>query len=294
MATNDREYSSSSSLPNWLKNFADERLEKGGNTFEDIKELFKSKSEFDSVEARVKELRDMVGIDSLEKVASGEKDEIPGGYADNKSDEKYDKEQLGKGIGVEMEHTDDWEVAKEISKDHLEESKDFKDGKGGKYYDKLLENEKKIEEETGHKKRKAFRIRQLIVLANELEAEGNIEAAMEIDKQIYRLAKENKTPEIFKKHPKLEIFINNVCRTRGGHVEVPAIQNMIRNERPEDIDVSNKELVEYIKKCLKEHKNKIPDEGDEHAGEYVAIDKMMMMMATQKYSMNHQPIYNGN
>jgi hypothetical protein len=39
----------------------------------------------------------------------------------------YNKEQLEKGIEVEMEHTSNPNQAKEIAKDHLEESKDFKD-----------------------------------------------------------------------------------------------------------------------------------------------------------------------
>lgn len=57
------------------------------------------------------------------------KDKIPGGKADKEKDSKYDKDQLNKGVKVEMEHTDDKELAKEIAKDHLEED--------GKYYDKL-------------------------------------------------------------------------------------------------------------------------------------------------------------
>jgi hypothetical protein len=532
----DREYARSGALPDWLRNFVDEHLKKGGdNTFEDIKNLFQNKSDLDSVEARVSELREQVGLDTIEKVATGEKDKIPGGKAEGQPNEKYDEDQLGKGVEVETEHTPDREVAKEIAKDHLEESEDFKDGEGAKYYDKLEDMEKEIEKE-----KKASRIKQLIALANALEAEGDIEAAMEIDKEIYivvsgdkHLSKEaikwyspneptsmvgqeksyklppgagtmldpmseedlwnrekarsietkpepkveeesprtvdinpkkvpawyilmafghgfgwyknkkdaeaaefelvadfahglmatdsrpmlgelfkeevtekwdelklknpkaaheltnflvstsyvfreerefavaealqifdvreegftpsyvlgedehpsgdyqsvskmtlgdvappgsgfryknkalapfikesvrrsravidylarwaeervaasandfyissraaqeakdkKKTPKALEKHPKLETFIRNVCRTRGGHIELPAIQTMLRNERPEDVDVTDKDLTEFIKECLKEYREEMEDDGDEHAGEYVAI-----------------------
>jgi hypothetical protein len=284
----DREYARSAALPDWMKDFANERLEKDGTTIEDIRNLFNTKSEFDSVEARVSEMRDRVGLDVLEKVASGEKDEIPGGFAESQPDEKYDKEQLGKGIGVEMEHTEDWKVSKEIAKDHLEESKDFKSGRGGKYYDKLDKNEKEIEKEVGKmEEKKSSMIIKLISLANELEKDGNIRAAEAIDQRIqllvkelmpdgtsFRLSKRSKEKGIFEKFPKLETFIKNVCRSRGGHVELPAVQTMIRNERPEDIDVHNKELVDFIQKCLKEYKKEVEDDGDEYAGEFESKIKM--------------------
>lgn len=57
------------------------------------------------------------------------KDKIPGGLADKKSPEDFDKAQLEKGIKVELEHTNDKSVAKEIAMDHLTEDP--------KYYDKL-------------------------------------------------------------------------------------------------------------------------------------------------------------
>lgn len=56
------------------------------------------------------------------------KDRIPGGLADKKIPE-FEDEQLQKGIKVEMEHTNDEEIAREITLDHLVEDP--------KYYDKL-------------------------------------------------------------------------------------------------------------------------------------------------------------
>lgn len=84
------------------------------------------------------------------------KDKIPGGLADNKTPEDVAEkhgvslqlilDQLTKGIKVEMEHTDQEEIAREIALDHLLEIPD--------YYDKLapIENPEEIEE--GKKERK--------------------------------------------------------------------------------------------------------------------------------------------
>lgn len=70
--------------------------------------------------------------------------DIPGGLADGKPDERYDQDQLAKGIGVEMEeHTDDPEAAKDLTKDHLEENEDFagQENEAEPYYDGLGEME---------------------------------------------------------------------------------------------------------------------------------------------------------
>jgi len=56
-------------------------------------------------------------------------DRIPGGLSQGMSDDLFDKEQLARGIEVEMEHTTDRLIAKEIAKDHLSEDP--------KYYIKL-------------------------------------------------------------------------------------------------------------------------------------------------------------
>lgn len=54
---------------------------------------------------------------------------ISGGLSEGKDVSKYPPEQVRKGIRVEMEHTDNPEIAREIAYDHLEEDK--------RYYDKL-------------------------------------------------------------------------------------------------------------------------------------------------------------
>ena len=62
-------------------------------------------------------------------VRLGRKDKLPGGLGDKKTREDFDPEQIEKGIKVELEHTDDEDVALEIAIDHLTEDP--------KYYDKL-------------------------------------------------------------------------------------------------------------------------------------------------------------
>ena len=57
------------------------------------------------------------------------KDKVPGGLADKGPPKGVNPEQVAKGVKVEMEHTDDPAIAREIAHDHLTEDP--------KYYDKL-------------------------------------------------------------------------------------------------------------------------------------------------------------
>ena len=52
-------------------------------------------------------------------------DKLGGGKADNKPDSQFEKSELAKGQKIEMEHTDKPELAKEVTKDHLVEHKDY-------------------------------------------------------------------------------------------------------------------------------------------------------------------------
>lgn len=56
-------------------------------------------------------------------------DYMPGGLADDSEEHEFDPEKLKKGIKVELEHTSDPRIAKEIATDHLKEDPE--------YYDKL-------------------------------------------------------------------------------------------------------------------------------------------------------------
>jgi len=62
------------------------------------------------------------------------KDKIPGGLADKKKPEDFDRKKLDAGIKVELEHTSDRAIAQEIAMDHLMEDEN--------YYSKLKEIEK--------------------------------------------------------------------------------------------------------------------------------------------------------
>jgi hypothetical protein len=81
-----------------------------------------------------KDLARHIGFD---KDAASHEDEIEGGLADDSKPEDFDAAQLKKGIEVEMEHTDDEVLAKEIAMDHLKEHPN--------YYAALEQMEKKLE-----------------------------------------------------------------------------------------------------------------------------------------------------
>ena len=53
------------------------------------------------------------------------KDHIPGGMGDKKVPSDFDEEQIKWGIEIEMEHTDDPAIAREISIDHLTEDPEY-------------------------------------------------------------------------------------------------------------------------------------------------------------------------
>ena len=175
-----REYQPPTNLPKWLKEFADSALKKEGNPFEDIRELFNIKNDVEAAEAKVKEIRDRVGLDQLKKESSFADDKIKGGLADGKKDEDFDPDQLAKGIKIEMEHTDDKELAKEIAKDHLVEN--------SKYYDHLEKMEKNMEKEISE-------------------------------------------PKLFKKYPQFKKLIHDALNLRGGHIDVPAVLDLILDSK---------------------------------------------------------------
>jgi hypothetical protein len=46
---------------------------------------------------------------------------LPGGVGDNTQTSQVDANQLSLGVQIEMEHTNDPDIAKEIAMDHLKE-----------------------------------------------------------------------------------------------------------------------------------------------------------------------------
>lgn len=57
-------------------------------------------------------------------------DKIHGGLADKKHPRDFDADELRRGVEVELEHTDDPDLALEIAMDHISEF-------GSEYYDEL-------------------------------------------------------------------------------------------------------------------------------------------------------------
>jgi hypothetical protein len=88
---------------------------------------------------------------------------LKGGLADKVPDGAFNTRALQKGIKVEMEHTSDKRVAKEIAKDHLKENP--------KYYEYLEKMEKKMESGKRYNAKK-FRLVHKGVDATELDAEN--------------------------------------------------------------------------------------------------------------------------
>jgi len=56
------------------------------------------------------------------------KENLSGGNADGKTPKDYESSQIEKGHAIEFEHTDNPDIAKEITMDHLEEHKDYYTG----------------------------------------------------------------------------------------------------------------------------------------------------------------------
>ena len=63
---------------------------------------------------------------------------MKGGRAEDKDPSKYNQEELNRGIKIELEHTNNKEIAKQITMDHLEEFPN--------YYEELEKMEKKLED----------------------------------------------------------------------------------------------------------------------------------------------------
>lgn len=92
-----------------------------------------------------------------------------GGKSKDQENNRYDPRQLSMGKSVEQEHVEKNpnlsrkekdDIAEKISRDHLEEAKDFADGKGGKYYDLLGDLEKTVKKRVENKAESHMKIIQ--------------------------------------------------------------------------------------------------------------------------------------
>lgn len=78
-------------------------------------------------------------LDTLFDLWKAAKDKVPGGLADGRGDSSFPEDALAAGQKVEMEHTNDPAIAKEVAKDHLTESDE--------YYHELAEMEEDLEKD---------------------------------------------------------------------------------------------------------------------------------------------------
>jgi len=83
-----------------------------------------------------------ISKDELDYSRQKQKEFIKGGLSSGMPDSMFDKRQLEKGIKVELEHTPNRNIAKEITKDHLSENK--------LYYNYLEDMEKKMNKSKIH------------------------------------------------------------------------------------------------------------------------------------------------
>lgn len=115
----------------------------------------------------------------------------------------------------------------------------------------------------------AFRpdMARLVRLANWLDKCGLENEARDVDNMICVRAAQAKADGVFAKYPKLKSFLDNVIRSRGGHVTVPALLKMVRDERPdESVAASDESLREYVESMIRSEKREVGDASDSLAG----------------------------
>lgn len=78
----------------------------------------------------------LISVNKINQAPVGKHNHIP--------DDEFDPKQLEMGIQIEFEHTDDFSIAKAITKDHLSECNE--------YYTRLLKMEKECEQQEKGKK----------------------------------------------------------------------------------------------------------------------------------------------
>jgi hypothetical protein len=123
-------------------------------------------------------------------------------------------------------------------------------------------------------------IQRLVRLANWLDERGATAEAQEIDGLIRARAAKETVEELFKRFPKLQVFVDNVIRSRAGHVAIPALLKMIRDERPEESQAaSDPALREYLESRVGEERQEINDVSDSVAGLGVGLSTSQEEMA---------------
>ena len=275
MTHREYEYMKPSKMPDWMKDFAEKEAfgKKEGNYIDHINEILHPESKMTTVEARVKELRDRVGLDQISKQAENKREDWLDYYFKSNPKmlqraKRYCQVQ-GKSLEQffrEIRKTTNPDLAKQILFSYL-----GKPGQTGWTPPKQKQQQKK----------KSSLIDQLVIMANELDDSGMYKEARAIDKRIMSLA--NKSEDDKKSDKKSENneqegiadivddpkfrkileFIDKVVEGRGGKVTSVSIQAMIENEK--GFDMSNPEVQKYLENKIKAVRESSPDM-DESSG----------------------------
>ena len=132
---------------------------------------------------------------------------------------------------------------------------------------RLAEQEK--EEETTKKTASLQNqmVNRLARLANWLDQNACQKEAAQVDGILKEKASEEAINKLFDQYPKLRQFVDNVIKSRLGHISVPALLKMVRDERPHESQAaSDPILIEYITGKIGTEKQEVDDGGDNIAG----------------------------
>jgi hypothetical protein len=232
-------------MPKWLRDFANLELSKS------------AQAKYSSVEDMVKDLRSRVGLD----LVTGEEDFQQEKVSHNKDASNKYSSRLRALIAMAniLEDEGDEEGAKNI------------DEKIRAVINSPIEKAYHIiEHDLEPGSPEAVELSELIHGVEE----GNIDESVLEDKmsklgcEVCSCGQDKKEEKksIFDEFPKIKQFIDNICQSRQGHVNMPAILKMVRDERPEKIDTDSEELRDYIEEKIKKEKVDLPDTGDDVAG----------------------------
>lgn len=276
----DREYAPNVPLPDWLKEFADRELKKG-SPFDDIKEIFMDNRREEAqkaIEAKVEELRNRVGLDIIEKQASDK------GYS-GPIEEQTIKNRYYRKVIFTGEHSQlvfmSIEGGQEIGEEiHKSVDQFFRVEKGEAIF-VLNGSKKRIKEDeaiivpagTKHNVINASKNKPLklyTIYSPSHHEKGEIEKTKKDEKEVkgsvllskrqIRLAE---SENVFDKYPGIKKHIDNICESREGYIDSPALLQMIKN-RPENLsDFEISEIKEYIKEQIKKSKPQDALDGDD-------------------------------
>jgi len=199
---------------------------------------------------------------------------IPGGLAEGKSPLEFDSEQLAAGMLVELEHTDNIFMAREIAMDHLMEDKN--------YYIKLRKMENEEPRAYNQQEIKALFVNKLDLLAKQVSKEAETDQ-MSYEDTLQRymhsiLALREQTEEYFGKlagwteegyiEPSLEELSQMIINKDFGAIQeeggIKAVLKLIEKYPGE-----GKKLEYFIKELSREEfQNKMLDVQNAFAGFY--------------------------